>query len=86
VVEVIEERVDELAAPGAEQRFQEAVLRYSRDVAFGAAEVYARRRGDPRRLGTPGWRPWWSTHCCAERRTTGSGPARRRWAGPATSR
>jgi hypothetical protein len=42
VVEVIEERVSELAAPGAEQRFQEAVLRYSRDVAFGAAEVYAR--------------------------------------------
>src|SRR3712207_3386835 len=42
MVDVVEERVGELAAPGDEQHLREAVLRYSRDVAFAAAEVYAR--------------------------------------------
>lgn len=41
VVEVVEERVDELAAPGDEVALREAVLRYSREIAFAAAEVYA---------------------------------------------
>jgi hypothetical protein len=42
MVESVEEQTAEIAAPGAEQQLREAVLRYSRDVAFAAAEVYAR--------------------------------------------
>lgn len=42
VVEVVEEHTDELAAPGNTAQLREAVLRYSREVAFSAAEVYAR--------------------------------------------
>jgi len=42
MVDVVEETVGDLAAPGDEQHLLEAVLRYSRDVAFAAAEVYAR--------------------------------------------
>jgi DNA-binding PucR family transcriptional regulator len=38
---VVEENVDELAAPGEELILREAVLRYSREIAFAAAEVYA---------------------------------------------
>lgn len=41
VVDVIEQHVPELAAPGEEQQLREAVLRYSREIAFAAAEVYA---------------------------------------------
>jgi hypothetical protein len=41
VVDVVELNVDELAPPGGEQALREAVLRYSREVAFAAAEVYA---------------------------------------------
>jgi hypothetical protein len=41
-VEVVEEQVSHLAAPGEEAELREAVLRYSREVAFAAAEVYAR--------------------------------------------
>jgi DNA-binding PucR family transcriptional regulator len=41
VVDVVEEHVDELAPRGEEQAMREAVLRYSREVAFAAAEVYA---------------------------------------------
>ena len=41
VVDVVEDEVAQLAAPGDEQNLREAVLRYSRDVAFAAAEVYA---------------------------------------------
>ena len=41
VVDVVEDQVDELAAPGEEQALRVAVLRYSREVAFAAAEVYA---------------------------------------------
>jgi hypothetical protein len=40
-VEVVESRVDTLAAPGEEALLREAVLRYSREVAFAAALVYA---------------------------------------------
>ena len=42
VVEVVETHSDQLAAPGGERDLREAVLRYSREVAFSAAEVYAR--------------------------------------------
>ncbi|MEZ5115404.1 MAG: helix-turn-helix domain-containing protein [Candidatus Nanopelagicales bacterium] len=41
-ITVVEERVDELAAPGDEAHLREALLRYSREIAFAAAEVYAR--------------------------------------------
>ena len=38
---VVEERIDELASPGGEAELREAVLRYSREIAFAAAQVYA---------------------------------------------
>jgi hypothetical protein len=41
VVGVFEEQVPKLAAPGEEVRLTEQVLRYSREIAFAAAEVYA---------------------------------------------
>lgn len=41
IVAVVEDNVDGLAAPGQEQALREAVLLYSREVAFAAAEVYA---------------------------------------------
>ncbi len=41
-VEVVESQAARLAAPGEERDLREAVLRYSREVAFSAAEVYAR--------------------------------------------
>lgn len=41
-IEIVEERVGELAAPGEESLLRQAVLRYSREIAFAAAEVYAR--------------------------------------------
>ncbi len=42
IVDVVESRVDELAAPGGESELREAVLRYTREVAFAAAQIYAR--------------------------------------------
>ncbi|MFI6291933.1 PucR family transcriptional regulator [Nonomuraea sp. NPDC050790] len=42
VVEVVETQTDQLAAPGGEDQLQQAMLRYTRDVAFAAAHVYAR--------------------------------------------
>jgi hypothetical protein len=42
IVDVVEGRLDELAAPGGVPQLREAILRYTRDVAFGAAQVYAR--------------------------------------------
>lgn len=41
VVEVVEDEVSPLAEPGEEALVREAVLVYSREVAFGAAQVYA---------------------------------------------
>jgi len=41
VVDVVEDQVARLASPGDEQNLREAVLRYSREVAFAAAQVYA---------------------------------------------
>lgn len=42
IVDVVEAYSDQLAVPGGERDLREAVLRYSREVAFSAAEVYAR--------------------------------------------
>ena len=39
---MVESQVDELAAPGGEAELREAVLRYTREIAFGTAQVYAR--------------------------------------------
>src|SRR3954463_16115590 len=41
-IDVVEEHAAHLAAPGQEAALREAVLYYSREVAFGAARVYAR--------------------------------------------
>ena len=41
VVAVVESNVDTLAAPGDEQSLRLSVLRFSREIAFAAAEVYA---------------------------------------------
>ncbi len=41
VVDVVEDDVAQLAAPGEEQNLRESVLRYSREIAFAAAQVYA---------------------------------------------
>ncbi len=41
VVDVVEDEVGALAAEGGQQRLRESVLRYSREVAFAAAEIYA---------------------------------------------
>jgi hypothetical protein len=41
-IEVVEEQVPHLAAVGQESGIREAVLHYSREVAFAAARVYAR--------------------------------------------
>ncbi|HTA07228.1 MAG TPA: helix-turn-helix domain-containing protein [Streptosporangiaceae bacterium] len=42
IVDVVESQVDELAAPGGEAELREAVLRYTREIAFGTARFYAR--------------------------------------------
>ncbi|MGB8380284.1 MAG: helix-turn-helix domain-containing protein [Dermatophilaceae bacterium] len=43
VVDTVEDEVDQVAEDDAERvRLREAVLRYSREIAFGAAEIYAR--------------------------------------------
>src|SRR6185437_5624937 len=42
IIDVVESQVDELAAPGGEAELREAVLRYTREIAFGTAQVYAR--------------------------------------------
>ncbi len=41
VIDVVEREIADLAAPGEGALAREAVLRYSREVAFAAAEVYA---------------------------------------------
>lgn len=42
LIDVVEAQVDEIAAPGGEAQLREAILRYSREVAFSTAKVYAR--------------------------------------------
>jgi DNA-binding PucR family transcriptional regulator len=41
VIAVVEEQIGRIAAQGQEEMLREAVLRYSREIAFAAAEVYA---------------------------------------------
>ena len=42
IIDVVEDQVDTLAAPGSEAELHEAVLIYAREIAFSAAQVYAR--------------------------------------------
>lgn len=42
VVDVVETRAGEIVGPDSEAALREAMLRYSREVAFGAAHIYAR--------------------------------------------
>ena len=42
IIDAVEAQVDELAAPGNEAALREAVLTYAREIAFSAAQVYAR--------------------------------------------
>jgi len=42
IIDAVEAQVDELAAPGEEAELREAVLTYAREIAFSAAQVYAR--------------------------------------------
>jgi hypothetical protein len=42
IVDVVEAQVDELAVAGGEAELREAVLRYTREIAFGTAKFYAR--------------------------------------------
>ena len=42
IIDAVEAQVDELAAPGDEAELREAVLTYAREIAFSAAQVYAR--------------------------------------------
>lgn len=42
MIDVVEEQVPHLAASGQEQLLREVVLRFSREIAFAAARVYAR--------------------------------------------
>ena len=40
-MDVVEEQVDLLASPGEEAQVRDSLLRYSRELAFGAAQIYA---------------------------------------------
>jgi hypothetical protein len=42
IIDVVEAQVNELASPGGEAELREAVLTYAREIAFSAAQVYAR--------------------------------------------
>jgi PucR C-terminal helix-turn-helix domain/GGDEF-like domain len=42
ITDVVEHQIDSLASPGAEAELREAVLIYAREIAFSAAQVYAR--------------------------------------------
>src|SRR5579863_5362535 len=42
IIDVVEGQVDTLAVPGSEAELREAVLVYAREIAFSAAQVYAR--------------------------------------------
>jgi len=42
IIDAVEAQVEELAAPGNEAELREAVLTYARELAFSAAQVYAR--------------------------------------------
>src|SRR5256885_245262 len=42
IIDVVEVQVDDLAVPGGEAELREAVLTYAREIAFSAAQGYAR--------------------------------------------
>ncbi|MGD0067948.1 MAG: helix-turn-helix domain-containing protein [Streptosporangiaceae bacterium] len=42
IIDAVEAQVDGLAVPGGEAELREAVLTYAREIAFSAAQVYAR--------------------------------------------
>jgi hypothetical protein len=42
IVDAVEAQVVDMAAPGGEDELREAVLRYTREIAFGTAQAYAR--------------------------------------------
>ena len=42
IIDAVEAQVEELAGPGGEAELREAVLIYAREIAFSAAQVYAR--------------------------------------------
>jgi DNA-binding PucR family transcriptional regulator len=42
IIDAVEAQVEDLAAPGNEAELREAVLTYARELAFSAAQVYAR--------------------------------------------
>jgi DNA-binding PucR family transcriptional regulator len=42
IIDVVEAQVDDLATAGGEAELREAVLTYAREIAFSAAQVYAR--------------------------------------------
>ncbi len=41
VVGVVESRIESIAEPGTETELREGILRYSREIAFAAAQIYA---------------------------------------------
>ncbi len=41
VVGVVESRIESVAEPGTESELREGILRYSREIAFAAAQIYA---------------------------------------------
>lgn len=85
-IEVMEEAIEEVAAPGDEADMRESVLVYAREIAFATAQVYA-QAAEARGPGTPGWRPWWSTRCspATPTRVCCPGPPRSAGASPARS-
>jgi hypothetical protein len=62
-IEVVEKQIDELMPKGDRPILHAAIDQYSREVAFSAAEIYARAE-EP---GMSGWKHWSWTPCCAER-------------------
>ncbi len=56
VIDVVESRVSELAAPGGEQQLREAMLRYSREVAFSTGPHLRPSPQKPEEPGMPGWK------------------------------
>ena len=93
IIDVVEGQVDVLAAPGGEAELREAVLVYAREIAFSAAQVYARTaeaRGMPSasRGGTASRPPASSARAWQASRSStcrpivdGPGRSRRSWPG-----
>ena len=63
-IEVVESQIDELM-PKGDRPILHAIDQYSREVAFSAAEIYA-RAAELRARGTSAWKLWSLTPCCGE--------------------